>query len=156
LDADHTVTRVLDGLTNSNGMAWSADGRRMFHIDTPRRAIRAFDYVDGALLNPRTVIDTAALDGVPDGMTIDSDDKLWVAFCHGSAVIQFDPLRGTVVRRIALPCYETTSVCFGGDQFATLFVTTGIAKDRREPLAGRVLAIHNLGVHGRPADSFAG
>jgi sugar lactone lactonase YvrE len=156
LDPDLSVTRVLDDLTNSNGMAWSLDGRSVYHIDTPRRAIRAFDYEDGALLNPRTVIDTAALAGVPDGMTIDCDGNLWVAFCHGSAVVQFDPHGGAVLRHIALPCFESTSVCFGGDNFATLFVTTGIAKDRHEPWAGRVLAIRGLGVRGQPAHCFAG
>jgi sugar lactone lactonase YvrE len=30
--------------------------------------------------------------GLPDGMCIDSEDKLWVALWGGSGVARFDPL----------------------------------------------------------------
>ena len=33
--------------------------------------------------------------GVPDGMTIDTEDKLWVALYDGGAVIKVDPQTGT-------------------------------------------------------------
>jgi sugar lactone lactonase YvrE len=155
-DPDGRVERVLDGLTNSNGMAWSAGGDTVYHIDTPRKNVRAFDYRDGCFLKGRVVIDTSSFDGVPDGMTIDSDGRLWVAFCHGGAVVAFDPGSGKALRRIELPCRETTSACFGGPGLETLFVTTGLSRERDEPLAGRLFAVSGLGARGRPVDVFGG
>lgn len=35
---------VLPGVTISNGMAWNADGTRMYYIDSPTRQIALFDY----------------------------------------------------------------------------------------------------------------
>ena len=31
-------------MTISNGLAWSPDGRTMYHADTPTRTVNAFDY----------------------------------------------------------------------------------------------------------------
>ena len=39
IDPDFRVTRVLGDMTISNGLAWSPDGRTMYHADTPTRTI---------------------------------------------------------------------------------------------------------------------
>jgi sugar lactone lactonase YvrE len=41
LDADFTLTRILSGMTISNGLAFSPDGRTMYHSDTPLQVITA-------------------------------------------------------------------------------------------------------------------
>lgn len=41
---DLTVSRQVDGLTIANGLAWSADGKTMYYIDTPTKRVDAFDY----------------------------------------------------------------------------------------------------------------
>lgn len=154
MDRQGTVTKVLSGLTNSNGMAWSADGATVYHIDTPTKQVRAFDYHDGEFSHPRIAIDTSAIEGSPDGMTIDTAGRLWIAFCHGAAVEVFEPFSNRSLERIDLPCRETTSVCFGGPEHATLFVTTGISGMHEEPLAGVVFAVSGHTARGRPVDVF--
>ncbi|MDP0489868.1 MAG: SMP-30/gluconolactonase/LRE family protein [Verrucomicrobiota bacterium JB023] len=136
------LRKVLDGVTNSNGMAWSKDAKTVYYIDTPRKEIWAFDYDEatGEWSNQRTVVDTSHLDSSPDGMTIDKEDKLLVAFCHGGCVIKFDPATGKELARIDFPCVETTSCCFGEDE-SELFVTTGIKKDLLEEDAGRLFRV---------------
>src|SRR5262245_35123862 len=44
LDPDRKLTAVLTGLMISNGLAWSPDGRTMYHADTPLQRIDAYDY----------------------------------------------------------------------------------------------------------------
>jgi sugar lactone lactonase YvrE len=149
-------TEAFGPVTNSNGLAWSADGLTMFYIDTPRREVMAFSYAAGELSDPRVVIDTKHHDASPDGMTLDADGNLWIAFCHGGCVACFDPRTGRELRRIDLPCLETTACAFGGPDLADLYVTTGIHKTVVEELAGRLLVIRGLGVRGLPAYSFAG
>jgi sugar lactone lactonase YvrE len=89
-------------------------------------------------------------------MSIDADGNLWIAFCHGACVVCFDPESGEELRRVDLPCLETTACTFGGPELADLYVTTGVHKSVVEEHAGRLFVIRGLGVHGLPANAFAG
>ena len=158
LDPDLTLHEAFGPVTNSNGIIWSADGKTVFYIDTPRKDVLAFDYETGTghLRNMRSVISTAHLDSSPDGMTIDTDGNLWIAFCHGACVACFDPTTGAELRRVELPCLETTACAFGGPDLTDLYVTTGVHKSVKEEHAGRLFVIRGLGVKGQPANAFAG
>lgn len=160
LDTDGTLTHKVGDVTNSNGLCWSLDAKTMYYIDTPTQQIRAYDYdlASSHILNARVVIDTAAhgYASSPDGMTIDAEGMLWVAFCHGGCVVRFDPARDKALRRVDLPCIETTACAFGGEHLERLFVTTGIKAGLDEPEAGQVFVIDGLGVKGVPAFAFKG
>nr|KAG5714117.1 hypothetical protein BaRGS_020445 [Batillaria attramentaria] len=97
LDLDRSVTKHLSGISVSNGLTWSGDNRVMYYIDSPTRKISAFDYdpTKGTISNQRVVVefspDSEDTYGFPDGMTIDLDDKLWVACWNAAAVYKFDP-----------------------------------------------------------------
>ncbi len=157
LHSDLSLEKKFAPVTNSNGLAWSGDGRVMYYIDTPSKKVRAFDFDPdaGAISGERVLWDTADDPTSPDGMTIDSEDRLWIAFCHGAKVVCFDPKAGKVLEQIDFPCIETTSCAFGGPDLGDLYVTTGIKAGLEEPLAGR-LFVCRPGVTGRPANAFAG
>jgi sugar lactone lactonase YvrE len=156
LDRDLSIHEAFGPVTNSNGIAWTADGRTVYYIDTPRREVFAFDYDDGHLRDLRTVIKTGHIDASPDGMAIDTDGHLWIAFCHGACVACFDPASGEELRRVDLPCLETTACAFGGPDLADLYVTTGVHAKVEEAHGGRLFVVRGLGVRGLPALSFAG
>ncbi|MEZ5300130.1 MAG: SMP-30/gluconolactonase/LRE family protein [Verrucomicrobiales bacterium] len=130
LGNDLAVRRVLGDITTSNGIVWSADGRTMYYIDTPTKQVSAFDFDagSGTIANRRAIIDTAALgiEGSPDGMAIDAEGQLWIAFCHGGCVRRFDPATGQPTARVDVPAIETTACAFGGPGLGTLFITTGV------------------------------
>lgn len=156
LDPDLSLHTAFPGVTNSNGIVWSADASTCYYIDTPRHEVIAFDYSTetGLLTNARTAVSTSHIDASPDGMTIDSDDNLWIAFCHGACVACFNPISGNEIRRVDLPCLETTACTFGGKNLDELYVTTGIHKTETEEHAGRLLRIRGLGVTGIPAYTY--
>lgn len=156
LDPDHGLHEVFAPVTNSNGMAWSTDGKTLYYIDTPRKEVLAFDYASGELSNQKSVISTKHLEASPDGMTIDTDGNLWIAFCHGACVACFDPRSGQELRKIELPCLETTSCAFGGPDLSHLYVTTGIHKTEIEKNAGHLFRIRGLGVKGLATNAFVG
>ncbi len=156
LDPDLSLHEAFGPVTNSNGIVWSGDGKTVYYIDTPRREVLAFDYEDGQLRNPRTAVSTEAIDASPDGMTIDADDHLWVAFCHGACVVCYDPISGNELRRVELPCLETTACAFGGPELCDLYVTTGIHKSVVEEHAGRLFVVRGLGVQGVQSCAFNG
>ena len=156
LSKDGDVKEVYPGVTNSNGITWSADGKTMFYIDTPSLSVLAFDYQDGEISKPRKVVDTSATSASPDGMAIDEDDNLWVAFCHGACVICYHSKTGEELRRIDIPCLETTACAFGGENLDTLYVTTGIHKSELEEHAGKVFKVTGLGVKGQKSYLYQG
>jgi sugar lactone lactonase YvrE len=100
LDPDGTVTTVLTGVTISNGLTWSGDNATAYYIDTPTHGVDAFDYSpDRGLSNRRTLFHIPESDGAPDGMTIDTEGRLWIALWGGAAVRCYQP-DGTLVEHI--------------------------------------------------------
>jgi sugar lactone lactonase YvrE len=157
LHTDLRVEKKFSPVTNSNGIIWSGDGRTMFYIDTPSKLVRAFDFdvTSSAISNERVVWDTRDETGVPDGMTIDSEDRLWIAFCHGAKVVCFNPSTGSIEHQIDFPCIETTACAFGGPDLQDLYITTGLKPGLEEPLAGR-LFVCRPGATGVAASVFRG
>lgn len=157
LHQDRSIEKKFSPVTNSNGIVWSRDGRTMFYIDTPSKKIRAFDFdvSTSAISNERVIWDTSDDVTSPDGMTIDSEDRLWVAFCHGGKVICYDPSTRSVQQQIDFPCIETTACAFGGPDLRDLYVTTGLKPGLHEPHAGR-LFVCRPGAQGVPASAFLG
>ena len=52
--------------------------------------------------NERTVVDYGSAEtlkemGFPDGMTIDTENNIWVACYGGSRIFRFDPNTGTLI-----------------------------------------------------------
>ncbi len=160
LDSNGNLSLQLPEVTNSNGICWSADAKTMYYIDTPTQEISAFDYSveNAAISNRRTIIDTAAkgFASSPDGMTIDANGNLWVAFCHGGCVVCFRPGDAKILHRVDVPCIETTACAFGGPNLDRLFVTTGVKPGLDEPDAGKVFVIDDLGIQGVPATPYQG
>lgn len=158
LDPDLSLHTAFSGVTNSNGIVWNAEGTICYYIDTPRLEVIAFDYSSetGLLTNQRTAFSTSDISASPDGMTIDADGNLWIAFCHGACVTCYSPTTGKELHRIELPCLETTACTFGGKNLDELYVTTGVHKTEIEEHAGRLFKITGLGVKGSPANPFRG
>lgn len=157
LHTDQRIEKKFGPVTISNGLVWTRDAQTMFYIDTPRKNVLAFDFdnATGSISNERIVWDTRADPASPDGMTIDSEDRLWIAFCHGAKVVCFNPATRKVETQIDFPCVETTACAFGGPDLGDLYVTTGVKAGLHEPLAGR-LFVCRPGAKGVPASAFGG
>jgi sugar lactone lactonase YvrE len=157
LHTDLRLEQKICPVTNSNGIVWSADASTMYYIDTPSKKVRAYDYdlSTAVISNERVVWDTAEDASSPDGMTIDSEDRLWIAFCHGAKVVCYDPKKQCVLEQIDFSCIETTACAFGGPDLKDLYVTTGMKSGLNEEQAGR-LFVCRPGAQGVRAQSFLG
>lgn len=118
--------KQLDKLTIANGMAWSADNRVFYFIDTPTRQIKAFrfDLEIGAIEFERNAVEIPEQLGFPDGMCIDREGMLRVAHYGGSGVYRWNPATGKLIEKIELPVPHVTSCAFGGKNLDMLFITT--------------------------------
>ncbi len=156
-DRDGTVHTMLDSVSISNGIVWSADRKTMYYNDTPTMTVQAFNYDDatGSISNRRVAVRIPKGMGAPDGMTIDAEGKLWIALWGGGCVARFDPSSGELLQRVNVPAPNVSSCAFGGEKLETLYITTARAWVKPEkleefPLSGGLFAV-KPGVNGVPA-----
>jgi sugar lactone lactonase YvrE len=162
LDAGHQLHGVLDQVTISNGLVWTADRKTMYYIDTPTHSVQAFDYdnATGSIRNGRRAFSIPAADGSPDGMTLDADGNLWIALWGGGRVNCYAPAAGQLLHSIPVPAPHTSSCAFGGPGLRTLYITTARHDLSPEalaqyPLSGDLFAVEP-GVAGVPANLYQG
>ena len=160
LDADLTVHMMVEGVSVSNGLAWSPELDRMYYIDSPRREVTVFDYdhESGDITNPRAVVRLSPDEGHPDGMTIDETGMLWVAHYGGGCLSRWDPANGERIDTIPMPVRRVTDCVFGGRDLDILYVSTArnkLTEDELEqqPAAGGLFAL-KPGVRGIAAPPF--
>jgi sugar lactone lactonase YvrE len=158
---DWSFGQVVGDVTQSNGIAWSPDGSRMYFIDSATAGIDVFDFDlgTGSAGHRRRLVTIERAHGVPDGMTTDTRGNLWVACFGGSAVRCFSPA-GVLLDEVVFPVTQVTSCAFGGSDLADLYVTSAAyrlsaGQLTREPHAGATF-VCRPGAVGMPASSFAG
>ena len=160
IDSDFRSTAIDHGYRVTNGPAFSPSGDVMYHNDSARQITYLFDLDrHGNATNRRVFATYGADEGYPDGMTVDAEACLWIAFWDGWCVRRYSPA-GECLRTIELPVERPTSCAFGGGQLDRLYITsatTGLdeAALAVQPQAGN-LFMASPGVRGLPEIPFAG
>jgi sugar lactone lactonase YvrE len=161
LSPNGRVDMMLRPVSISNGIDWTLDDRRMYYIDSSAQSVDVFDFdaATGAIANRRPFVRIPPDVGVPDGLTVDADDGVWVALWRGSAVHRYTP-DGTLDRVVRLPVTHPTSCAFGGDGLRDLYITSAsialdAAERARQPHAGGVFRCRP-GPAGREPFRFGG
>ena len=159
-DSELDWTAVDTAYKVTNGPAFSPDGRLMYHNDSGRQVTYIFDLDEaGSASNRRTFLQFGEGDGYPDGMTVDAEGCLWIAFWDGSCVRRFSP-GGELLQKIEMPVSRPTSCAFGGPNLDRLYVSSAsIGIDETaltmQPNAGG-LFMFTPGVQGIADVPFAG
>ncbi|WP_298459845.1 SMP-30/gluconolactonase/LRE family protein [uncultured Cellulomonas sp.] len=153
VDADGAVTRVLEGVTISNGLDFSPDGSHAYYDDSRAGGTDVFDVVDGELTGRRRF--HSVDDGVPDGLTVDSAGNVWVALNGAGRVRCLSP-DGSVLTELTVPAQGVTACTLGGHDLRDLYITTSReGLDDPEPGAGAVFRAR-VDTPGRPVLPYAG
>jgi sugar lactone lactonase YvrE len=154
LKPDRTWTTIDTGYGITNGPAFSTDGKWLYHTDTVRRVVYRFRRTPDGVENREPFITFRENDGVPDGMTVDRDDGLWVAHWGGSRVSRYLP-SGELDRAIELPAKQISNVIFGGDDFSRMFVTSAAVGLPPSPYDGALFEVDSDAV-GLPPGLYGG
>lgn len=161
LDVDGSVVQAIDGVTISNGLAWTADDATLYYIDSPTGSVDVFDFdiEAGTIANRRSLVKIAESDGLPDGMAIDAEGCLWVALFGGGAVHRYTP-DGVLDAVLPVPASKVTCCAFAGDDLGDLYITTASLDMSDEELAAQPgaggLFRCRPGATGTPVNSYAG
>ena len=156
--ADLSVRPIVDGITVSNGIGFTADGSTMYYVDSRPGVIWAFDYdvSTGTPGNRRVVLEPG---GTPDGLAMDADDNLWVAF-FGEGQVRCIDGAGTVLEVVDVPVPNPTCPEFAGPDLDLLVIAPAryrLTPEQRadSPESGALFCVRP-GVRGRSATRWAG
>ena len=159
LEKNREPVAVISEVSCSNGMTFSLNEKYFFHTDSGIRRITryAYDRVTGEITRPAVFFQGTEAQGYPDGITLDSEGHIWVAFWGASIVCRLAP-DGSIVQRVEVPARQPSSVMLGGKDLKDLYITTacegaadldtGVDADGNF-LGGRVYR-HRAQVAGRP------
>jgi L-arabinonolactonase len=152
---------VIDGMAIPNSLVFSPDGRTLYVAESKDAALYAYE-VDqaGGELGGCALFASTREDGcAPDGSAVDAEGFLWNAQWGGWRLVRYAP-DGRIDRIVDMPVEQPTSCAFGGEDLATLFVTsarTGLSEEAlaRQPDAGSLFGFRP-GVRGAPVPPFGG
>jgi sugar lactone lactonase YvrE len=154
---------LASGLLTSNGVAFSPDGRTLYHSDTPTFTVwrYAYDPATGEATDKTLFVrlePTAADRGRPDGAAVDAEGCYWTALFEGGRIQRYAP-DGRLLAEYPVPARCPTMVAFGGPDLKTLFVTSARTGRSEEELAtlphsGSLFSMP-VEVPGRPEYFFA-
>jgi len=160
IDKTLVVQKKLQNLSISNGIAWSLDNHRMYHIDTATgiASSYSFDVSTGDIKFEKKAIEVPAEIGSPDGMCMDEEGMLWIAHWDGFGVYRWNPDTGKLLDKIELPVPQVTACAFGGEHLDQLFITSarqGLQQEQLEkyPERGNVF-IAEPGIKGIARNKF--
>jgi L-arabinonolactonase len=155
LDPDGTVSIQESGIYISNGLGWSPDNKTMYYSDSGGAGVvyaYDFDLANGTLSNRRVFLPPTGTGDAVDGLTVDSEGRIWCAYWDGWKVCCYSP-EGILLHEIRMPVQRATSCAFGGPDLKTLYITTVGEGMSDQPLAGDVFSIQT-DVAGLPETPF--
>lgn len=160
LDPDLSVHVMATDVHLSNGLGWSPDDRVMYHTDTLRHVIWAYDFdlETGEIEHRRAFAEVPEDAGGPDGLCVDAEGGVWSAHWGGWRLTRYDP-DGRIDRVVEMPAAQITCPAFGGPELDVLYVgSAAIAMSEADfakaPDGGGLFAL-GPGVRGLAAHRFA-
>lgn len=124
IDLDGSSKKVAEDVQLTNGLGFSPDGNTLYHSDSRRQMVNSYTVGEDGSLGPKTVF-AKMVKGVPDGLVVSEDGRVWVALAGGGQGVAVYSEQGEHLEHIEIPQPMCTSVCFGGDDMKTLYIVTG-------------------------------
>lgn len=124
IDLDGSSRQVAADIMLTNGLGFSPDGKTLYHSDSRRQVVNCYSVTDDGSLGEKQVFAKIET-GVPDGLAVSEDGRVWVALAGGGGGVGVYGPDGSFQQRVAIPQPMCTSVCFGGPDLKTLYIVSG-------------------------------
>ena len=147
---------ILEGITLSNGLAFTTDPSIAYYTDSMTKRIDRLRF-EGPVARPhREPVAEIEIEGLPDGLCVDSQGAIWVAIWGAGEVHRYTP-NGELSEIVQVGAPNPTACQFGKHDLATLFISTSRLETDIEmyPAAGALHAV-SPGIAGLPTMRAAG
>ena len=124
IELDGSSRKVGEDVQLTNGLGFSPDNQTLYHSDSRRQLVNCYEVEEDGTLGQKEVF-AKVEKGVPDGLVVSEDGRVWVALAGGGHGVGVFSANGTFLELIEIPQPMCTSVCFGGDDMKDLYIVTG-------------------------------
>ena len=154
IDPDGSVSHIVGDVGCSNGMGFTPDLAGLYYVDSVAGIVYLFDYdrATGGLTNQRIWLQVDTALGIPDGMTVDAEGFVWVAFWDGHRVTRYAPSTAEPVATIEVPARKASCLIFGGPEMTDIYISTALGDgdpSLEGESAGGLFRV-NVGIRGVP------
>ena len=123
LDKNLKLTKVDKNYRITNGPAF-IDTNNFYHTDSAKKTIYKIKInKNNKIVSKKIFKKFSPEDGSPDGMTLDKNKNLWVAYFHGACISVFNN-KAKLIHKINFPAKNITNCAFGGKNNKELFIST--------------------------------
>lgn len=123
VDTDGSVHVIEEKINQYNGIAWNHDHTRMFVVDTYHECLLMYPYdLEMGITGPSSTVIRFTSQGMPDGMSIDAEDNLYV--CHWTGKISVWNQEYQLIEEISTPVEYACCTGFGGKDLKDLYLAT--------------------------------
>lgn len=147
IELDGSSRKVAEDVLLTNGLAFSPDGKTLYHSDTLRKVVNCYSVNDDGSLGEKKKFISIEV-GIPDGLVVSEDGNVWVALAGGGKGVAVYSKEGHLSQFLEISLYMCTSVCFGGEDLKDLYVVTG--SDGTGLEKGGAIFLHKSDVPGMP------
>lgn len=125
IDDQYQLEKVLNA-DLSNGLGWNTDSTCFYYIDTPTKSLQVFEYYlpTSQIGNRIRQIDLTISDipnAVPDGMTVDTENHIWIAIWNGFRILRLNPITSEI-QEYPINSRQPTTVVIDKSQY--IYVST--------------------------------
>ena len=124
IELDASPKKVGEDVRLTNGLGFSPDNKTLYHSDSRRQVVNCYEVEEDGTLGPKEVF-ARVEKGVPDGLVVSEDGRVWVALAGGGHGVGVFSASGDFLELIEIPQPMCTSVCFGGDDMKDLYIVSG-------------------------------
>jgi D-xylonolactonase len=146
LDHSGALAKVLGGTGQSNGMVWNAKGDTLYWTcGTTKTICRCrYEAKRGSITQRQVFHECLPDEGTPAGLAVDVEGTLWSARRDAGVILKIGENR-RLMGQVTFPARHVTSICFGGADHRTVFVTAVVEEGQskiftlQSPVAGAPL-----------------
>jgi sugar lactone lactonase YvrE len=130
LDRDGSASKLASGYKVTNGPAFDLDGGRVFLTDSARQTVFVAKTDGFSLGATEPFLQFGKDDGYPDGMEVDCERCLWIAFWDGGCIRRFSP-DGDLMMEIGIPTSRPTSLTIAPNGIYVTSASIGLDEAQR-------------------------
>jgi len=123
VDTDGSIHTIEKEINQYNAIVWNSTNTRMFVVDTYHECLLSYPYdLERGITGPAETVIRFTEQGMPDGMSIDAEDNLYV--CHWTGQISVWNREYQLVKTIPVPVGYACCTGFGGEELTDLYLAT--------------------------------
>lgn len=123
VEPDGHVHTIETSINQYNCMVWNHDDTKLYVVDTYNHTLLSYEYdINKGVVSPAKIVITFGELGMPDGISIDVEDNLYI--CHWTGQLSIWNSQLTLIKTVPFPVEYVCCGGFGGEGYKDFYVAS--------------------------------